>query len=371
QVAFEGGRCMDCAICCECKQCVAACEAKAIVHDQKDEVVEVEVGTIIAATGFKVFDPSVLYQYGYKRYPEVYTSIEFERLNNASGPTEGKILTKDGRVPERVAIIHCVGSRDQNTHRYCSRVCCMYSMKFAHLVREKTGAEVFEFYIDIRSPGKMYEEFYNRLQEEGVHFIRGKVAEVTDVAETPEEQGRLIVVAEDTLAGEVRRVPVDMVVLSVALEPAAGAEDVARLLGISQDQDGWFIELHPKLAPVATASDGVFLAGCCQGPKDIPDTVAQASGAAAEALSLIMREKVEIEAATSYIDPEVCVGCQQCRKVCPYSAIDYNPALEVCVVNEALCKGCGLCAATCPNKAITLKHFKNEQIFSELEGILI
>ncbi len=371
QVAFEGERCMDCAICCECKQCEAACEAKAIVHDQKDEIVEVDVGSIIVATGFRVFDPSELYQYGYKRYPEVYTSIEFERLNNAAGPTEGKILTKDGRVPERVAIIHCVGSRDQNTHRYCSRVCCMYSMKFAHLVREKTGAEVFEFYIDIRSPGKMYEEFYNRLQEEGVHFIRGKVAEVTDVAETPEEQGKLIVVAEDTLAGEVRRIPVDMVVLSVALEPATGAEEIARLLGISQDQDGWFIELHPKLAPVATASDGIFLAGCCQGPKDIPDTVAQASGAAAEALSLIMRQKVEIEAATSYIDPEICVGCQQCKEVCAYSAIDYNPALGVCVVNEALCKGCGLCTATCPNKAITLKHFKNEQIFSELEGILI
>ena len=371
EAVSEGRRCLDCAGCCECRQCEFACEAKAIEHNQRDEVHEVEVGSIIVATGFKVFDPTPLVRYGYRRYPEVYTSIEFERLNNAAGPTEGKIVMKNGKVPEKVAIIHCVGSRDENYHRYCSRVCCMYSMKYAHLIREKTGAEVYEFYIDIRSPGKMYEEFYNRLQEEGVHFIRGKVAEVTDVAETPEEEGKLIVVVEDTLSGKVRRVPVDMVVLSVALEPADGAEEIARLVGISQDQDGWFIELHPKLAPVSTASDGVFLAGCCQGPKDIPDTVAQASGAAAEALSLIMRGKVEIESATSQIDPEICVGCQQCKHVCPYSAIDYNAALCVCVVNEALCKGCGLCAATCPNKAVTLKHFKNEQIFHELEGLLL
>ncbi|BAT72306.1 heterodisulfide reductase subunit A [Thermosulfidibacter takaii ABI70S6] len=367
----EGKRCLDCAGCCECRQCEAACEAMAIMHEQRDEIIEVEVGSIIVATGFRTFDPTPLKRYGYKKYPEVYTSIEFERLNNAAGPTEGKIVMKNGKVPESVAIIHCVGSRDEKFHRYCSRVCCMYSMKYAHLIREKTGAEVYEFYIDIRSPGKMYEEFYNRVQEEGTHFIRGKVAEVTDIAETPEEEGKLIVVVEDTLSGKVRRVPVDMVILSVALEPAVGAEELARILGISQDQDGWFIELHPKLAPVSTASDGIFLAGCCQGPKDIPDTVAQASGAAAEALSLIMRGKVEIEAATSYIDPEVCVGCQQCREVCAYSAIDYDPSRGVCVVNEALCKGCGLCAATCPNKAITLKHFKNEQILHELEGILL
>jgi heterodisulfide reductase subunit A len=371
EVKKDSGRCLDCAICCECKQCVKACEAKAIDHQQKDEIIEIEVGSIIVATGFKTFDPTPLRRYGYKKYPEVYTSIEFERLNNASGPTEGKIVMKNGKVPESVAIIHCVGSRDEKYHPYCSRVCCMYSMKYAHLIKEKTGAEVYEFYIDIRSPGKMYEEFYNRVQEEGVHFIRGKVAEVTDVAERPEEEGKLIVVAEDTLTGRILRVPVDMVILSVALEPADGAEELARILGIAQDKDGWFIELHPKLAPVSTASDGIFLAGCCQGPKDIPDTVAQASAAASEALSLIMRGKVEIESATSYIDPEICVGCMQCKSVCPYSAIDYDPSLGVCVVNEVLCKGCGLCAATCPNKAITLRHFKNEQIFSELEGILL
>jgi len=367
----EAKRCMDCAGCCECRQCEPLCEANAIDHFMKEETIEVNVGSIIVATGFKTFDPSSLVQYGYKRYPEVYTSIEFERINNAAGPTGGEIRMKNGQIPEKVAIIHCVGSRDENTNRYCSRVCCMYSMKFAHLVKEKTGAEVYEFYIDIRAPGKMYEEFYNRLQEEGTHFIRGKVAEVTDVAESPEEEGKLIVVAEDTLAGKIRRIPVDMVILSVGLQAADGADKIAQLVGISQDQDGWFIELHPKLAPVSTATDGVFIAGCCQGPKDIPDTVAQASGAAAEVLSLIMREKVEVEAAVSQINPEICVGCQQCLKACMYSAIDYNPALGVCVVNEALCKGCGLCAATCPNKAATLKHFNNEEIFSELEGVLL
>ncbi len=369
----EAKRCLDCAGCCECRECEKLCEANAIRHEMKDQEIEVYVGSIIVATGFKPIDPSAetLSQFGYGRYPEVYTSIEFERLNNAAGPTSGEVLMKNGKKPERVAIIHCVGSRDANNKRYCSRVCCMYSMKFAHLVREKVGAEVYEFYIDIRSPGKGYEEFYNRLQEEGVHFIRGKVAQVTDVPLSPEEEGKLIVVAEDTLAGKVRRVPVDMVLLSVGLEPAEGAEEIARLVGISQDQDGWFIELHPKLAPLSTASDGVFLAGCCQGPKDIPDTVSQAEGAASEALSLIMRGQVEVEAAVSHIDPEVCVGCQQCMGVCMYSAIEYNPAQGLCVVNAAICKGCGLCAATCPNKAVTTKHFNNQEIFAELEGVLL
>jgi heterodisulfide reductase subunit A len=354
----------------KCKACEKFCEANAIDFNQKDEFIDVEIGSVIVATGFKTFDPTPLTQYGYGRFKEVYTSIQFERVNNATGPTSGEITTKDGKKPESVAIIHCVGSRDQNHNKYCSRVCCMYSMKFAHLIKEKTGAEVYEFYIDIRSPGKGYEEFYNRLQEEGTHFIRGKVSEVTDIVDDPADKGKLIVVAEDTLARKVRRIPVDMVVLSVGLEPSDGMQDIARMVGFSLDSDGWINELHPKLGPLATASDGIFIAGCCQDPKDIPDTVAQAQGAAGSALSLISREKLAIEATVSVINPNRCMGCLQCENVCVYGAISYNPALNVCEVNEALCKGCGNCASTCPNKAITVKHFNNDEIMWEMEGIL-
>lgn len=355
----------------KCKACEKVCEADAIDFEQKEEIAEVDVGSIIVATGFKPFDPTPLTHYGFGRYPEVYTSLQFERLNNAMGPTSGQILTKDGRVPERVGIIHCVGSRDQNHNKYCSRVCCMYSLKFAHLVKEKIGAEVFEFYIDIRSPGKGYEEFYNRLQEEGTHFIRGKVSRVTDRTLNEEEKGRLVVCVEDTLLSGIIRVPVDMVVLSVGLDPADGIHDVSRMVGISLDADGWINELHPKMGPLATPSDGIFIAGCCQGPKDISDTVAQAQGAAGQALSLISRQKIEVEAATSVIDPKRCMGCHQCEEVCAYGAIEYDPSLNVCEVNEVVCKGCGNCAATCPNKAISAKHFNNDQILAEIEGILI
>lgn len=353
-----------------CRACEKFCEAKAVNFDQKEQIVEVQAGAIIIATGFETFDPTPMSQYGFGRYPEVYTSIQFERINNATGPTSGEILTRDGKKPQAVAIIHCVGSRDRNHMAYCSRVCCMYSMKFAHLVREKTGAEVYEFYIDIRSPGKGYEAFYNRLQEEGTHFIRGKVAQVTDMAQSPAEAGKLVVVAEDTLARKIRRIPVDMVVLSVGLKPASGIEDIARMVGISLDSDGWINELHPKLGPLATASDGIFIAGCCQGPKDIPDSVAQGQGSAGEALSLIGRGKLAIEAAVSHIDGERCMGCRQCEAVCFYGAISYNAAANVCEVNEAICKGCGNCAATCPNKAIELKHFNNDQLLAEMEGLL-
>ncbi len=353
-----------------CRLCEKFCEADAIDFEQKEEIVEVEVGSVIIATGFETFNPVTISQYGFGRFPEVYTSIQFERINNATGPTSGKILTKDGRKPKSVAIVHCVGSRDKNHMKYCSRVCCMYSMKFAHLVHEKTGAEVYEFYIDIRSPGKGYEEFYNRVQEEGTHFIRGKVSQITDIVDSPEDKGRLVVVAEDTLARKVRRIPVDMVVLSVGLKPSSGIEDIVRMVGISLDSDGWINELHPKLGPLATPSDGIFVAGCCQGPKDIPDSVAQGQGAAGEALSLISRGKLEIEASVADIDPEKCMGCRQCEEVCFYGAISLNPVSSVCEVNEAICKGCGNCTATCPNKAIELKHFNNDEILAEMEGIL-
>ncbi|RJP87315.1 MAG: CoB--CoM heterodisulfide reductase iron-sulfur subunit A family protein [Desulfobacteraceae bacterium] len=355
----------------KCRACKKFCEAGAIDFNQQEEVIEIAAGSIIVATGFKAFDPTPLSQYGYGRYPEVYTSLEFERLNNATGPTAGKLLMKNGKPPEKVAIIHCVGSRDSRYHPYCSRVCCMYSMKFAHLVREKTGAEVWEFYIDIRSPGKLYEEFYNRIQEEGVHMIRGRVAEVTDIPETKKDEGRLTVVAENTLTRRVLRVPVDMVLLGVGLEPADGSDAVGRMLGVQRDADGWFNELHAKLAPVKTAMNGIFLAGCCQGPKDIPDTVAQASAAAGEAVSLLAKGTVRTLAEISYIDPDLCSGCKTCIEVCPYTAISFDESRRVAVVNEALCKGCGSCAAACPSSAAGIRHFTDRQIMEEMEAILL
>jgi heterodisulfide reductase subunit A len=355
----------------KCRACEKFCEAKAIDFEQKDKIIEVEVGSIILVTGFNLFDPTPIYAYGYKRLDNVITSLEFERMINSSGPTEGNIVLKDGSAPKRIGIIHCVGSRDEKYHEYCSRVCCMHSMKFAHLIKEHTDAEVYEFYIDIRSFGKGYEEFYNRALKEGTVFLRGRPAEITNVAETPEERGKLVVQFEDTLIGRKRRLPVDMVVLSCALEPQPDVEAVARLFNISRSADGFFLERHPKLEPVSTMTDGIFLAGCCQGPKDIPDTVAQASAAAAEALAIISRGRVEIEAATAVIDERICSGCQVCRLVCPYNAIDYDAEKGVCRVNEALCKACGACIAACFSHAVSLDHYTNEQIVAEMEGALV
>jgi len=355
----------------KCRACEKFCEAKAIDFEQKDKVIEVEVGSIIMATGFQVFDPTPIYAYGYKRLDNVITSLEFERLVNSAGPTEGNIVLKNGREPESIGIIHCVGSRDEKYHEYCSRVCCMHSMKFAHLIKEHTSAEVYEFYIDIRSFGKGYEEFYNRILNEGTVFIRGRPAEITNIAETPEEEGKLIVQFEDTLVGRQSRLPVDMVVLSCALEPQLDVEATARLFNISRSADGFFLEKHPKLEPVSTMTDGIFLAGCCQGPKDIPDTVAQASAAAAEALAMISKGRVEIEAATAVIDERICSGCQACLEVCPYSAIDFDEEKKVCRVNQALCKACGACTTACFSHAVSLEHFTNEQIVAEMEGALV
>jgi len=355
----------------KCRLCEQVCETGAINFEQPDELVEVEVGSIIVATGFEVFDPTIISPYGYGRLDNVITSLEFERLVSSSGPTGGEILLKDGTVPQSVAIVHCVGSRDKNYHEYCSRVCCMYALKYAHLIKENLGAEVYDYYIDMRCFGKGYEEFYQRLSEEGVKFIRGKVGEVTDQVVSDEEKGKLVVVAEDTLLGVITRVPVDMVILCAALEPQPDAGDVARLFNISRSADGFFLEKHPKLDPVATTTDGVFVVGCAQGPKDIPDTVAQASAAAARALALISRGEIEIEAATAVIDESICSGCGICNPLCPYSAISLDEEKKVSRINDALCKGCGTCVAACPSDAITGKHFTSKQIMAEIEGVLI
>ncbi|MFC1950207.1 4Fe-4S binding protein [Chloroflexota bacterium] len=353
-----------------CRACEKFCEVKAIDFEQVDKFAEIEAGSIILATGFNVFDPTPIYQYGYKRLDDVITGLEFERLVNAAGPTGGNIVLKDGSTPRSIAIIHCVGSRDKNYHKYCSRVCCMYSLKYAHLIKEKTDAEVYQMYIDMRCFGKGYEEFYGRTLEEGVNFIRGKVAEVI-LNTTNEGEGRLVVSCEDTLLDIMMKVPVDMVVLSIALEAQPDAEAVARLFNISRSADGFFLEKHPKLDPVATTTDGIFVVGCCQGPKDIPDTVAQASAAAARVLAMISKGSIEVEAVTAIIDERICSGCQACKQVCSYSAVSFDEEKQICQVNEALCKGCGVCVGGCPSDAISLNHFTNEQILAEMEGMLV
>ena len=276
----------------KCRACEKFCPTNAIDFKQEDKIVEVEVGAIIITTGYDILDPTPMTQYGYGRFDNVLTSFEIERLISSTGPTEGKVVLKDGSTPKSAAIIHCVGSRDENYHEYCSRVCCMHGLKHAHQIKEKTGADVYQMYIDMRCFGKGYEEFYKRIADEGVNFIRGKVAQVTDIAQNEDEQGKLIVVGEDTLLGSMIRIPVDMVVLSVALEPRSDASDVARLFSIEQDDNGFFMEKHHKLDTIGTVTDGIFIAGCCQGPKDIPDSVSQAIGAAARALALITRGEV-------------------------------------------------------------------------------
>jgi len=323
------------------------------------------------AAGFKTFDPSDVVRYRYGFLPNVITALDFEIMNCASSSTGGKILKDDGTEPEAIGIVHCVGSRDKRYHEYCSRVCCMYALKFAHLIKEKTNAEVYNFYIDMRCFGKGYEEFYDRLLGEDVRFIRGKVGEITDLAIHPGEEGKLIIRVEDTLIGVVRRIPVDMVILCTGLEAPEGLDELAKKCNVSIGKDGFIIERHPKLGPVATATDGVFIAGCCQGPKDIPDTVAQASAASSAVLSMITRGKIEIEAATAEINPDRCSGCRICNDLCPYLAISFDEEKGVSVINEALCKGCGTCVAACPSGAITAKHFKDEQILSEIEGLMI
>jgi heterodisulfide reductase subunit A len=353
-----------------CQTCVAVCEPGAVNHKMVDEEIELEVGQVLIATGYDLFDPTPMARYGYGRLDNVYTGLDIERMLNSTGPTGGRVLLKNGKPPRAVAIIHCIGSRDENHHRYCSRVCCMYALKFSHLIKERTEAEVYNFYIDMRAFGKGYEEFYVRVLHEGANVIRGKVAEVVQAGWSKQDEGTLLIRCEDTLIGRFREIPVDMVVLCNAIEPRRDAQEVGRLFGLSRSPDGFFLERHPKLDPVATTTDGLFVAGCAQGPKDIPDAVAQASAAAARMLATISKGVVEIDPVRAEVIEEYCSGCRTCNALCPYNAIEYLEDKKVSRVNSTLCKGCGTCVAACPSGAITGYGFNDEQIYAELDGIL-
>jgi heterodisulfide reductase subunit A len=354
-----------------CKVCAKFCSAGAIEFGQKDEEVELEVGAVILATGFKPFDARRVPEYGYGKFPNVFTSLEFERMTSSSGPTAGKLVMRDGREPESVAIVHCVGSRNVNHNVYCSKICCMQSLKHAHLLKEHLpGVAVYDFFIDMRAAGKGYEEFYKRVMGEGTIMIRGRPAYITDVPSKPEEKGKLVLVAEDTVTSTVMRYPVDMVILSVGLEASDDAKELARTFTCSRTADGFFLEKHPKLAPVSTPTAGVFIAGASQGPKDIPESVAQAGAAAAEALALMGKGYFELEPYVARMDEELCSGCGVCLELCPYGALSRDPETKLAKVEAALCQGCGACVAACPSNALDLDGYKTGQVVAELEGIL-
>jgi heterodisulfide reductase subunit A len=353
-----------------CGVCAQVCEPEAINYDEQDEEFEIEVGQILISTGYDLFNAEAMSQYGYGRFDNVISSLEFERMLNSTGPTGGEIRLKNGKTPRAIGIIHCVGSRDEDHHKYCSRVCCMYALKFAHLVKDRTDAEVYQFYIDLRAFGKGYEEFYSRILDEDVNIIRGKVGEVVETAYGTNGDGVLHIHAEDTLIGKFRDIPVDMVVLCNALEPTHDAARVANLFSLSRSPDGFLLERHPKLDPIGTINDGIYIAGACQGPKDIPDTVAQAQAAAARILGMIAKKEVELDPIRAEIDEELCSGCRVCNNLCPYQAITFDEEKKTSEVNATLCKGCGTCVAACPAGAIAGSGFTDGQIFAEIDAIL-
>jgi heterodisulfide reductase subunit A len=353
--------------CIDCKLCDQACGNGAIFHEQEAEEIEIEVGTIIVATGYDPYDPTEKKEWSYADAENVITGLELERLINASGPTMGKVLKpSDGEKPKSVAFIQCVGSRDAQIDKpYCSRVCCMYAMKNAQLIKDKMpDTDVAIYYMDIRAFGKGFEEFYQRSQEKyGIKFIRGRPA---TVLVNPDET--LTIRSEDSMLGKVTEYNYDMVVLSVGLQPPEGSEELRQTIGLSKSADGFLMEAHPKLRPVDTLTDGVYLAGVSQGPKDIPDAVAQASGAAARAAIPMVKGEVEIEPIIASVDSDVCGGCEVCLELCPFGAIDRVD--EQAQVNVALCKGCGTCVAACPSGAMDQQHFRTAQIMAQIEAAL-
>ncbi|MFA4861789.1 4Fe-4S dicluster domain-containing protein [Methanoregula sp.] len=361
--------------CVKCGICVTACgpEKRAIDLEMKDEFIKVKVGTVILATGYDIFPIENKLEWGYKRYENVISSLEFERLICASGPTGGHLVRpSDGETPKRVAFVLCAGSRD-NTGTgkpYCSRFCCMYSLKHAHQIIEKIpGCVPYIFYMDIRSFGKMYEEFYYRIQDEGAKFIRGRVANIIEDKKTK----NLHVMTDDTLLDRPVDVEVDMVVLAAAIQPAADTNRTRKLFGVSCSMDGWLLEAHPKLNPCGTTTAGVFLAGVCQGPKDIPDTVASAEGAASAASIPIHMGEVELEPYFATCIEEKCAGCGMCVNLCPYSALALveKDGRIVMNVTEAKCKGCGTCGGFCPGGAIWMNHFTTPQIVAQIDAFLL
>jgi len=349
-----------------CDKCIKACEARAIDFDMKPETVELEIGTIIVATGADVYDPTSLANYGYGKFPNVITSLEFERLINAGGPSGGNLIRpSDMQIPDTVAFIQCVGSRSDKGHLYCSNVCCMNTIKDSLLIKEHwPDTKIYVFYVDIRAYGKGFEDLYKRAKKEGVIFIRGLPAEILE----DRKINNLWLIGENTLQKELYRVNVGMVILSIGIEPRRDSEVVQRLLTLSSNPDGFFMEAHPKLRPVDTPTGGVFLAGCAESPKDIKDSVTQASAAAARAGILMAKGRVTAEAITPQLITENCTACGLCARVCPYNAISVDKERKKTEIIEAACTGCGTCGAECPFDALIMRNFTDEQIYAQIDA---
>ena len=363
----------------KCGVCAKVCTAGAIDYTQQDEILEEQYGAIVAATGFEPISMKPFDEFAYNQSPDVITSLEFERLTNAAGPTGGKLLRpSDGKHPRTIVFVQCVGSRCSGSKgkEYCSKICCMYTAKHAMLTRDKyPDTDVYVFYIDVRTPGKSFDEFYRRAVEEyGVHYIKGMVGKVSP------EGDRLHVQGSDLLAGKQLHIDADLVVLAAAIEPDRSARPLATMLTASMDTNDFFTEAHPKLRPVESPTAGVFLSGACQGPKDIPETVSQASAAAATVIGLLAKDKLIGNPCVAVSDPWMCNGCSSCERVCPYGAISYEERefrmpdrsvaiRRVAVVNEAVCQGCGCCTVTCPSGAMDLKGFANNQILAEVDAL--
>lgn len=343
-----------------CGKCKEVCEADAINYDAKPTIIEEEVGAIIVATGYDLYPVENLAEYGYGKYPDVITSLQFERILSATGPTGGEVLRpSDGKVPKEVAFVHCCGSRDPDRHLpYCSKICCMYSTKHAKLYKHKVpDGQPYNFYIDIRSGGKQYEEFVQNSQEgEELIFIRGKVARIY------QDNGKMIIRGIDTLSGESIQLDADLVVLAMGIQPTQGTDDLAQKLKLNTDENGFMVEAHPKLRPVESIQAGFFLAGTTQGPKDIPETVSQASGAASKALALLSSDEIFHSPIIATVDTDLCSGCGVCVATCPYDARERNEAEGIVEVNEILCEGCGACISACPSNASQQKNLTDLQI---------
>ncbi|MEM3696237.1 MAG: NAD(P)-binding protein [Candidatus Bathyarchaeia archaeon] len=368
----EAKRCLACGGCSECLECEKICEAKAIDHKQRLQRINVKVGAIIIATGSELFDASKIQEYSFGKSKNIITNLQFERLCNASGPTSGKILCpQNGKTPKAVTFIQCVGSRDSRFHEYCCRIGCMATLKQAILTREKLGKEV-DIYVcfnDMRAFGKGYDEFYGRAREMGINFVAGLPSEIRCASD-----GSLYFDVYDKGTNKLLELRSDLVVLASGLVPNSDLGKISSIFHVSRSADGFLLEAHPKLRPLESAITGIFIAGTCQGPKDIPDTVAQASGAAAKAIDLLASGEIELEPLKAVVDEDLCSGCRLCEAICPFVAIEMKTetldgAERVrAEVVEAMCQGCGLCVSACPTKAIIMRHYTDEQFLAQVKA---